>query len=144
MTRSIVHAIEIHSEPKSVYDMVATKSGLASFWTPDVGGDDAEGGELKFGFREAPAPLPIQVTRLKPPREVVWTCPGGFPFWEGTGVRWSIEASEHGSKVVFRHAGFPDAQPEFDFGSISLTWALIVARLKDVVEAGGAANPALI
>jgi len=33
--------------------------------------------------------------------------------------------------------------PEYDFGSVSLTWALIVARLKDVVEGGGAPNPAL-
>jgi hypothetical protein len=44
---------------------------------------------------------------------------------------------------VFRHDGFPDAQPEYDFGSISLTWAQIVTRLKDVVESGGTPHPAL-
>ena len=46
MTRDIVHGIEIHNEPKAVFDTIATRSGLAAFWTPDVQGDDSEGGEL--------------------------------------------------------------------------------------------------
>ena len=143
MARDIIHGIEIHAEPKVVYDTVATRSGLASFWTADVEGDEAQGGELTFGFKEAPVRLPMKVTRLDSPGEVEWDCPGGFPYWEGTSVLWSIEPSEHGAKVLFRHGGWPDAMPEYDFGSVSLTWALIVARLKDVVEGGGAPNPAL-
>lgn len=143
MSRDIVHAIEIHGEPKTVYDTIATRSGLAAFWTPDVQGDEAQGGELTFGFSEAPVRLPIRVARLDPPAEITWDCPGGFPFWEGTKVSWSLQPSEHGTKVVFRHTDFSEDQSEYDFGSISLTWALIVARLKEVVESGGAPNPAL-
>ena len=143
MSRDIVLAIELHAEPKTVYDTIASRSGLATFWTPDVQGDEAQGGELSFGFAGAPVRLPIRVARLDLPTQVVWDCPGGFPFWEGTTVTWSIEPSEHGAKIVFRHASFPDEQPEYDFGSIALTWGLIVARLKEVVESGGAPNPAL-
>ena len=143
MARDIIHGIEIQADRKVVYDTVATRSGLASFWTADVAGDDAQGGELTFGFKEAPVRLPMMVARLESPGEVEWDCPGGFPYWEGTTVLWSIDSSEHGAKVVFRHAGWPDAMPEYDFGSVSLTWALIVARLKDVVESGGTPNPAL-
>jgi uncharacterized protein YndB with AHSA1/START domain len=143
VSRDIVHAIEIHAEPKSVYDTIATRSGLAGFWTPDVQGDDAQGGELTFGFSEAPVRLPMRILRLDPPNTIAWDCPGGFPYWEGTQVGWTLSSSEHGTKVVFRHAGFTDDQSEYDFGSISLTWALIVARLKEVIESGGAANPAL-
>jgi hypothetical protein len=51
-------------------------------------------------------------------------------------VSWSLPANEHGTKVTSRHA-VPDDEPEYEFGSVSLTWALIVARLKEVVEAGG-------
>ena len=143
MSRDIIHAIEIHAESKSVYDMISTRSGLAAFWKPDVEGDEAVGGELTFGFAGAPVRLPMRVARLDPPNEVSWDCPGGFPRWDGTHVSWSAEPSEHGTKVVFRHLGFPDDMPEYDFGSISLTWAQIMARLKDVVESGGAPNPAL-
>jgi hypothetical protein len=77
------------------------------------------------------------------PRTIEWGCPGGFPFWEGTRVEWSTDPSEHGAKVVFRHLGFPDAQPEYEHGSIGLTRGLIVARLKEVVESGGKPDPAL-
>jgi uncharacterized protein YndB with AHSA1/START domain len=143
MSRDIIHAIEIHADPKTVFDTVSTRSGLATFWTPDVQGDEAVGGELTFGFSEAPERLPIRVARLEPPSEIGWECPGVFPYWEGTMVTWAFRSSDHGAKVVFRHAGFPDEEPEYDFGSVSLTWGLIVARLKEVVEAGGEPNPAL-
>ena len=143
MSRDIVHGVEIHAEPKSVYDTIATKSGLAAFWTPDVEGDETAGGELTFGFSGAPVRLPIGVARLDPANEIGWDCPGGFPYWEGTKIGWSLQPSEHGTKVVFRHTGFPDDEPDYDFGSVSLTWGLIVARLKEVVESGGAPNPAL-
>ena len=143
MSRDIVHAVEIHAEPKSVYDTIATRSGLAAFWTPDVEGDEHVGGELSFGFTEAPMRMPMHVARLDPPNEVAWDCPGGYPYWEGTKVSWSTQPSEHGTKVVFRHTGFPDDEPDYEFGSVSRTWALIVERLKEVVESGGVPNPAL-
>jgi uncharacterized protein YndB with AHSA1/START domain len=143
MSREIVHAIEIHAEPKRVFDTIATREGLAAFWTADVDGDDAVGGELAFGFAEAPVRLRMRVVGSESPAAIAWECPGDFPMWDGTRVAWSLAASEHGTKVVFRHDGWPDAQPEFGFGSVSLTWGLIVARLKEVVEAGGAPNPAL-
>ena len=92
MSRDIIHGIEIHAEPKAVFDTIATRSGLAAFWTSDVQGDEAEGGQLTFGFAEAPARLPVRVVRLEPPREIAWDCPGGFPFWEGTRVEWSLES----------------------------------------------------
>ncbi len=66
-----------------------------------------------------------------------------FPHWQGTHVRWSIEPGDHGTRVIFVHSGFSDDQSEYDFGSISLTWARVVARLKEVVESGGDPNPAL-
>jgi uncharacterized protein YndB with AHSA1/START domain len=143
MGRDIVHAIQIDNDPKSVFDTIATKDGLASFWTGDVQGEDQAGGEMSFGFAGAPVRLPMRTVRLDAPAAVEWECPGGFPFWEHTTVSWSIEDLDGHARVIFRHLGFPDAMPEFDFGSVSLTWALIVARLKEVVESGGTPNPAL-
>jgi hypothetical protein len=143
MAREIVLGIEIHAEPKVVHDTIATGSGLAAFWTPDVKGDDAVGGELEFGFYEAPVTLLMKVVRRDAPAEVAWECLRGFPFWEGTTVDWSVTASEHGGKVLFRHAGFADEMPDYDFGSIGESWAQIVARLKEVVESGGAPNPTM-
>ena len=143
MTREIVLGVEIAKEPKIVFETMATRDGLASFWTPDVQGDDTVGGELTFGFGPAPTRLPMQVERLEQPSEVAWRSTGGWPFWGGTDVSWAIEQTDDGSKVLFRHTGWADEMPDFDFGSVSLVWATVVSHLKQVVESGGTANPAL-
>ncbi|MEX2274695.1 MAG: SRPBCC domain-containing protein [Actinomycetota bacterium] len=141
MTTDIVHAIEVAAEQKAVYDTIATPSGLAAFWTSDVEGSGSVGETLTLGFPAAPMRMPIEIARLDAPDVVAWTCPAGYPYWEGTKVSWSIAPGEHGTNVVFRHAGFPDDQPEFALGSVSLTWAMIVDRLKRVIENGGKADP---
>lgn len=109
--------------------MLGSRRSLGSGW------------QLSFGFAQAPTRMPIKVTSLDPPNEIVWDGSAGYPFLEGTRISWSTATSEHGTKVVFRHSGFSDEQPECDFGSVSLTWELIVARLKEVVESGGTPNP---
>jgi uncharacterized protein YndB with AHSA1/START domain len=141
MSRTIVMATEIQRGPKLVYETIATRAGLTTFWTPDVQGD--ESGELTFGFAQAPTRLPMNVTRLDEPSEISWHCTGDWPFWGDTDVTWSITAGEEGTQVLFRHGGFGDEMPDVAFGSVSLTWGLVVARLKEVVEADGAPNPAL-
>lgn len=143
MTRDMVLAIEVHEEPKTVFDIVATRSGLASFWTSDVEGDEAVGSELSFGFAHAPSRLPMRVSRLDATTAIEWESTGDWPFWEGTKISWSFEPSEHGTKVVLRHLGYDGEMPEYDLGSVALTWALVLARLKEVVESGGQPNPAL-
>lgn len=142
MGKDIVHAIEVHQPPQVVYDLIATKAGLARFWTPAVSGEETLGGELRFGFAAAPAPLPMTVTKLESGSLVTWHCPGGYPFWQNTRVEWALQASEHRTKLVFRHLDFPTDQPEYEFGSVSLTWATIIVRLKEIAE-GAILGPAL-
>ncbi|HEX7247547.1 MAG TPA: SRPBCC domain-containing protein [Actinomycetota bacterium] len=143
MARDIVQAIEVNAEPKTVFDTVASREGLAAFWTSDVEGDDRPGGELSFGFPHAPSRLPITIATVDAPSAIRWECSSDWPFWNGTTVEWAFEPSEHGTQVVLRHLGYADDMPDFAFGSVNLTWALVTSRLKDVVESGGAPNPAL-
>jgi len=143
MARDVLLAIEIHKEPKVVFDTVTSAEGLASFWTSDVESVGGSGGRLTFGFPSAPTRLPVTVTHADAPSAVGWSFGGDWPFWDGTTGGWSFEPSEHGTKVTFRHDGFADEMPEFDAGSIALTWALVVNRLKQVVESDGASKPAL-
>jgi uncharacterized protein YndB with AHSA1/START domain len=143
VSRDIVLAIEIESEPKGVFDTVASRSGLAAFWTPDVAGDGTEGGELSLGFASAPTRLALRVTRSHAPDSIGWRCATDWPFWDGTTVSWTFEPSEHGTQVLFRHLGYADEMPDVAFGSIALTWGTVVSRLKQVIESGGAADPVL-
>ena len=46
----IGHRIGINAPISTVYDAVATREGLTTWWTRDVEGDSTVGGELSFGF----------------------------------------------------------------------------------------------
>jgi len=139
MAREIVLGIEIEAEPKVVFDRVATASGIASFWTPDVEGNDDE---LSIGFSQAPSRLPARVARAESPSAIEWAFGGDWPFWAGSTGSWSFEPVELGTRVLFRHLDYGEGMPDFEFGSVALTWALVLGKLKQVVETGNP-DPAL-
>lgn len=144
MTRDILLAVEMKAGAATITDALTTKEGLSSFWTPDVVAEPEAGTEARFGFAGAPMPLVLQVDRIDPGREVVWTEPQNFPHWDDTTIAWRMSdgAEPGGTKVLLRHLGFPEAQPEWEFASVAYTWATILERLKLLAETGHA-EPAL-
>jgi hypothetical protein len=44
--------------------------------------------------------------------------------------------------VLFRHLEYGEGMPDFEFGSVAMTWAMVMTALKRVVETGRA-GPAL-
>jgi uncharacterized protein YndB with AHSA1/START domain len=139
MGRDILLGVEAHADAPTIVGALTTKEGLSSFWTPDSIAEPSVGSEARFGFKGAPVPLRMRVDRIEP-NEVAWTCHGDFPFWEGTTVTWSLSPEEDhgGTRVFFRHVGFPDEQPEWEFASVAFTWAGILGRLKVLAETGTA------
>ena len=135
MGREILLGVEAHAGAPTILDAVTTKEGLSSFWTSDSIAEPVVGTEARFGFQDAPVPLRMRVDRIEP-NEVTWTCLGDFPFWEGTTVTWSLSPEEEhgGTRVLFRHVGFADEQPEWEFASIAFTWGGILGRLKVLAE----------
>jgi uncharacterized protein YndB with AHSA1/START domain len=144
MAREILLGVEMHADPAAVFDAITTKEGLSSFWTSDTVAEPEVGTEARFGFQGAPMPLRMRVDALNRPSEVRWTCLGDFPFWEGTTVTWSLapEPEHDGTRVLFRHAGFPDDQPDWELATVAHTWSTILDQLKVLAETGSA-MPAL-
>lgn len=144
MTRDIVLAVEMTAEATTITDALTTKEGLSSFWTHDVVAEPEAGTEARFGFAGAPAPLVLSVEKIDPGREVTWTQLRNFPHWDDTTITWSLSggAEAGGTKVLLKHVGFPDAQPEWEFASVAYTWATVLERLKLLAETGHA-EPAL-
>jgi uncharacterized protein YndB with AHSA1/START domain len=139
MGRDILLAVEIHATAQTIVEALTSTEGLSSFWTSNSIAEPIEGNEARFGFKDAPVPLRMRVDRIEP-NEVAWTCLGDFPMWEDTAVSWSLSPEEEhgGTRVLFRHSGFPVEQPEWDFASIAFTWAGILGRLKVLAETGTA------
>ena len=144
MARDILLSLGVRSDRDSLYRALTSSEGLAAFWTPDSTAEPRVGAEARFGFAAAPVPLRMRVTELAPSSRVAWTCLGDFPDWAGTTASWDLTpGSDAGTTtVLFKHLGFPESQPEAEFGSVAYTWATVLGALKAYAESGVAA-PAL-
>lgn len=140
MSRSILLTAEVDATAGTLHKALTTRDGLASFWTPAVSGEAAEGNRLSFGFAAAPADLVMTVTAVVD-ESVRWQCEGPWPYWTGTEIEWSIIAADP-TRVMFAQRGWPDEQPEVEFGAVAYTWAMVLGALKSFAESG-VASPAL-
>ena len=132
MARDIILSIETDAPPSTVYEALTSAEGLAAFWTPSVEASAAVGATLRFGFEAAPVDLEVTIADLVPGSRVAWDVEGPWPYWGGTRVEWTLTDS----RVVFTHRGWNEDQAEADFGSVALTWALVLQALKAYVESG--------
>ena len=70
---NIVHRIGIEgTTAERVYQAVATRDGIASWWTEDVNGESTVGSVLQFRFGKGGPDF--QVLELAPPTRVRWKC----------------------------------------------------------------------
>ncbi len=138
MARDILLSVEIMANPSTLFEAITTGEGLASFWTPFATAEPTPGSEARFEFTGAPVPLRMQVEKLEAVTGVEWKCLGDFPNWQDTRVEWGIQPgpTEGGTTVMFKHTGFPDAQPEAEFSSVAYTWATVLGALKAYAETG--------
>ena len=143
MARQLAVTVDIEADAGTVFEALATTAGLASFWTPSVSGRSEEGATLEFGFEPAPVGLQMHVDELSAGKLVAWSCPGPWPGWEGTQVRWELaDSPEADTRVLLTHSGWSDDTPDAELGSVTYTWALVAGALKRYAESGDP-DPAL-
>lgn len=143
MSRALFITVDIEADPDTVFQAIASSEGLASFWTPNVSGTSEEGATLELGFEPAPADLQVHVDELIPGKLVGWSCPGPWPGWEGTTIRWGLgDSPDADTRVVLTHAGWSDGTSDADLGSVTFTWAMVCGSLKRYAETGDP-DPAL-
>jgi uncharacterized protein YndB with AHSA1/START domain len=137
MGREIMHAVEVGTDPEAVSRAVSTKEGLAGFWTSRNDARPEVGSEASFGFPSAPVDLKLRLETLEPGQRVRWESLGPWPYWEGTSIEWQLRPSEAGgTNVMFRHSGWADDYPDWDYASASFVWGQVLARLKGFMESG--------
>ena len=134
----MLHAVEVHADPHTLFEAVATQGGQRAFWTADATVQPSVGSVAEFGFPGAPVKLKMRVERLDQDRLVAWHCEGDFPFWKDTRITWEMKAAEtpgHTS-FLFTHGGWPEDYPADAFAHVNFSWGGIVARLKAYAESG--------
>ncbi|HZL93385.1 MAG TPA: hypothetical protein VFB99_07065, partial [Vicinamibacterales bacterium] len=66
----ILHRVGIKSSVDDVYRALATRDGLAGWWTNDTRGESEVGGVLEFRF--SAGGFDMKVLALDPAKQVLW------------------------------------------------------------------------
>jgi hypothetical protein len=130
----IQHAIQIAAKPETIYQLFATAGGFSRWWAMDI---VEEGGAIELGFFNRATTYRLRPYVNHPPSEAEWVCDTGDE-WNGTHLRFQIEATKSGSVLRFSHSGW---RGETDyFVMCNTTWGELMYRLKAVAE-GKTASP---
>jgi len=131
----IRHRIGIEAPQAQVHQALATKDGVASWWSRDAEGDAAEGGKLVFHFGRPEPRLELEVLEVTPDR-VQWRCLYGPNEWLDTTITFELDENDGETAVLFTHAGWREAVP-FE-AHCSTKWAYFLLGLKSLLEDGQA------
>ena len=126
------HQIPIKAAPEKVYAALATENGLRGWWTADTKADEKVGGKAEFGFDKRGIVFRMNIEKLEPGKQVVWSCHGDHPEWSGTRLSWQLTPQDGGTTLRFTQSEWESIT---DFcASCNSTWGELMYRLKDYVE----------
>jgi uncharacterized protein YndB with AHSA1/START domain len=128
----ILHRVGIKSSPDATYNALATRDGLAGWWTTNTQGESKVGEVLRFRF--GAGGFDMKVLELQPGKHVLWQVVDGPREWVGTKVRWDLKQERDYTIVLFKHEGWKE--PVEFMHHCSTKWALFLMSLKSLVETG--------
>lgn len=134
----IVHRIGIDAPAPQVYKALATREGLAGWWTEEVTGESAPGGRIDFRFSRPNGDViggfVMQVAAHEAPRRVRWNCVEGPDDWVGTEIDFDLSEKDGHTTVLFGHRKWRETT-EWT-AHCSTKWATFLLSLRDFVQTG--------
>jgi uncharacterized protein YndB with AHSA1/START domain len=130
---TILHRFSIAAPPERVRELLATRDGVAAWWTGrPLGGTD---GNLAVFFGERPAAAATFEVVEQQPDRIAWRCVDGPSQWIDTTISFRLEPwGPHGTTLHFRHDGW-QVEDEFLSGCCS-NWGAYLGSLKIGAETG--------
>src|SRR5436190_9979549 len=94
---NILHRVGIKASSDEVYKALATRDGLAGWWTTNTQGDSKIGGVIRFRFsadgREIGG-FDMKVLELRPAERVLWQVVDGPLEWIDTKVSFELKQED--------------------------------------------------
>ena len=135
----ILHRVGIKASRDAVTQALATRDGLAAWWTNETRGDSEVDGILEFRFTPNGG-FDMKVLELEPGKRVLWKVVDGPKEWIGTKIRFDLREEDGYTIVNFKHEGWKE--PVEFMHHCSTKWAVFLLSLKSLVESGqGAPHP---
>jgi uncharacterized protein YndB with AHSA1/START domain len=133
----IAHRIGIRAPADAVYAAIATREGVAGWWSEDTTGDSLEGGSLRVRFTKdgiGIGDMTMKIVSLSPGSLVLWEVISGPEEWIGTHIRFDLAQADDQCIVLFGHNGWAE-RIEF-MQHCSMKWATFLLSLRQLVETG--------
>jgi len=140
----IKHRVGIKAPVEKVFEALATREGVAGWWTSETSGKSEVGGTIVVRFispqGQEVGSMDIKIVALEQNKKVNWRFTAGPQEWIGTDVVFEIRQEEDFTIVMFSHLNWAD---EVEFKShCSMKWAVFLLSLKQFVETGkGSPSP---
>ena len=128
----ILHKLSIGAPKERVFQALATRDGLANWWTATTEGESAPGKTLGFRFGEHVTEM--RVDELQPGTRVSWQCTNSMPDWMGTRV--TFDLAEEGGRTTVRFGHRQWAESSDFLAHCSTKWATFLLSLREYVETG--------
>ena len=131
----------INAPAATVYRALATQDGLRSWWTEQCDAEAHVGGHATFRFGATHKVM--QITALKPEREVRWHCVGAQlnapgitcgDEWKGTELLFKLTPQGTSTLLDFEHIGLTPALQ--CYAMCDTGWQHFLASLKMLAETG--------
>ncbi len=127
--------------PDAVFDAFTTLTGIAGWWTEQVSGSGAQGGELTLGFPNSDGPrVVLRVDTAERASSIVWSVRDvpPLPAWEEwAGTRVVVRLAPDGAggtRMEFEHEGLT---PQLHcYGTCSRGWDAGLERVRSYVDRG--------
>jgi uncharacterized protein YndB with AHSA1/START domain len=133
--------VRFAAPPDVVFEAFTTLTGIAGWWTEQVSGSAAQGGELTLGFPNSDGPrVVLHVDTAERPDVIVWSVRAvpPLPAWEEwAGTRIVVRLAPDGAggaTMLFEHEGLT---PQLHcYGTCSRGWDHGLAYVRNYVDAG--------
>ena len=140
----VVHRIGIQARPAEVFAAAASLEGLGGWWTRQVEGSTAAGGEITFTFSKPDGgvidQMVMKVARLVDGERVEWQCLAGPDEWLTTTIEFVLAEEDGMTILTFAQRGWAEAGAFYSH--CSMKWATFLLSLRSFVETGrGAPSP---
>ena len=139
----ILHRVGIKAPVEEVYKALATREGLAAWWTNNTQAEGKVGAALQFRFSAGGAEIggfEMKVLELQPAKRVLWQVVDGPEEWVGTKISFELKQQGEFSIVLFKHQAWKE--PVEFMHHCSTKWAIYLMSLKSLLETGkGKPNP---
>ena len=123
----ILHRVGIAADPQPILAALSSVAGIQGWWSEATTGDAAMGGSFRFRQNQF---LVLQADAAR----VRWSYSGPAQDWVGTEISFRLEPAEGQTYVVFKQAGWREAN--IFMHHCSTKWAVFLLSLKEFVETG--------